>query len=57
METGPDELSTKNLNDIYIFTGITVATIVLTLGRSFMFFNVSQFGERSNLLSLEVRSI
>lgn len=29
--------------DIYIFTAITVATVVITLSRSFLFFSVSQF--------------
>lgn len=31
----------ERLIDIYIFTGITVATIAITLTRSFLFFNVS----------------
>lgn len=27
--------------DIYIFTGITIATVIITLARSFLFFNVA----------------
>lgn len=34
--------------DIYIFTGITVATVVITLYRSFMFFNVRK--KKSNFI-------
>lgn len=39
-DTAEDE-SDKQLNDIYIFSGIMVATILVTLGRSFLFFIVS----------------
>lgn len=35
-----DESNEDRLIDIYIFTGITIATIVITLSRSFLFFNV-----------------
>lgn len=36
-----DELMEHRLYDIYIFTGITILTILITLTRSFLFFNVS----------------
>lgn len=36
-----DRKSLENFTDIYIFTAITVATVLITLSRSFLFFSVS----------------
>lgn len=53
-DTIPEQLDIRNMDDerlidIYIFTGLTVATIVITLARSFLFFNVSSFDRGNNV--------
>lgn len=40
-EAFSNDLMEHRLFDIYIFSGITVLTILITLTRSFLFFNVS----------------
>lgn len=40
-DTIQEPLMDDRLIDIYIFTGIIVATVVITLCRSFLFFSVS----------------